>query len=132
MDRNKVESIARSKTSLSTDQISSMGTNELWNEIYASQPPKKPTDDRPTFFPTGFDKSTKELLIEEAEKLGFRKTGDVNGATDFVVTGETPGAGRLKKAEANGCRILTHAQFLVLARLGVVDVTDEEAREILD
>lgn len=89
-------------------------------------------DDRPTFFPTGFDKSGKEALESEAKKLGFRKTSDVNGATDFVVTGERPGAGRLRKAKENECTVLTHAQFLAFARHGVIDVTDEEAREMLD
>lgn len=132
MNRSKVESIARSKTTLSADQISSLETQELWNEIYAAQPPRKPKDERPTFFPTGFDKSKKDALISEAEELGFRKTGDVNGATDFVVTGETPGAGRLKKAKAHECTVLTHAQFLVLARHGVVDVSDDEARKLID
>lgn len=109
-----------------------MTTKELWHEIYVAQPPKKPTDDRPTFFPTGFDKVEKEALGREAEELGFRKTSDVNGATDFVVTGETPGAGRLRKAEVNECTVLTHAQFLVFARHGVIDVTDEEARKMMD
>lgn len=132
MNRSRVEAIARSKTTLSADQISTMKTTELWHAIYAAAPPRKVADDRPTFFPTGFDRAEKETLVDEAMKLGFRKTSDVNGATDFVVTGDAPGAGRLKKAKANECTVLTHAQFLVFARHGVIETTDDEARRMLD
>lgn len=132
MNRNRVEAIARSKTTLSENQISLLSTPSLWNEIYAADPPKKATDDRPTYFPTGFNKSDKEALIEEAEALGFRKTSDVNGATDFVVTGDNPGKGRLKKAKINECTVLTYAQFVAFARHGVIDETDAEARNLLD
>lgn len=132
MNRSRVEAIARSKTTLSPDEISRFTTKELWKEIYAAQPPKKPTDDRPTFFPTGFSQAEKTALIQEAEELGFRKTSDVNGSTDFVVTGDSPGAGRLKKAEANECTVLTHAQFLAFARHGVIDISDDEARAMME
>jgi NAD-dependent DNA ligase len=131
MNRNRVEEIARSKTNLSASEVSQMDTEGLWREIYACAPPKKTPDNRPTFFPTGFAKAERDSLIVEAEGLGFRKTGDVNRLTDFVVTGDSPGAGRLEKASRNGCTVLTAAQFLAFARHGVIDASDEDARTAL-
>ena len=69
-----------------------------------------------TFFPTGFSDTGKEMLIREANKAGYRKTGDVNGRTKYVVLGASPGAGRLEKARNHNFKVVTHEQFLKMIR----------------
>ena len=129
--RASVQQIARSRTGLTEEQISSMSPAELWDVIYASQPPKQPQDQRETYFPTGFTGPQKTELNEEAERRNFRRTSDVNSLTDIVVTGNNPGRGRLEKASIHCCKIMTHAQFLAYARHGVVDVSDREAQGLI-
>lgn len=130
-NRERVEQIARSKTNLSAKQIEKASDRELWDQIY-SQPKPKIKDQRPSIFPTGFSKQEKDSLIEKAKALGFQVNSDVRASTKYVVTGDKPGKGRLSKAKQHGCEVLTHAQFMVLATLGEVGISDTEARELLE
>ena len=64
-----------------------------------------------TFVLTGKLSSPRDEIKKEIEKLGGAVVGSVSSKTDFLVTGDSPGSGKLQKAEALGIRTINEQEL---------------------
>ena len=70
-----------------------------------------------TFVLTGKLSSPRDEIKKEIEKLGGAVVGSVSSKTDFLVTGDSPGSGKLQKAEALGIRTINEQELRELIGL---------------
>ncbi len=113
MPSPKLIQILRSRTELSDEEIIPLSDGESWaiirkmdEEKRKNRPPKKPE----VCF-TGFSKTEKEVLDALADQKGFDSKGRVTKSLTYLVIGETPGESKIKKAEAQGVKIIRRDEF---------------------
>jgi DNA ligase (NAD+) len=68
-----------------------------------------------TFVITGtLETMSREDAEEAIRELGGRATGSVSKTTDYLVTGASPGASKIKSAEKHGTRTIGEDELLAL------------------
>jgi len=66
------------------------------------------------FVVSGVFSVSRDEIKQFIESHGGKTTSSVSGHTSYLVTGEAPGAEKLKKAEKLGTRIITEEQLRAL------------------
>lgn len=69
---------------------------------------------RKTFCFTGKCSVPRPQLEQKVIELGGFASSSINKKTDYLVCGEKVGAAKINKAEKNGCKVITEADFLNL------------------
>ena len=94
---------------------------ELLRHVRIEEEPEPPGENEEiagkTFVLTGTLSLSREQVKREIERLGGKVVNSVSGKTDFLVSGENPGAAKLKKAGELGTDIIDEEQLRKLTGL---------------
>lgn len=115
MVSEKLKGTLRSKTDLTYGEINKMTESEGWALVYSiekSERELKAQNKLPEICFTGFSKSDRERLSEIALQSKFSVKDSVTKSLKILVTGETAGESKIKKAESQGCVITDEQGFL--------------------
>ena len=109
MPSDKVTRILKAKSSFSQEQIAVMSDEEGWAWIYSQRSPPKEQLLQVCF--TGFSVTEKEELIALAKRHRLAIAASVTRSLALLCVGENAGPEKLKKAKAQGVKLLTRSQF---------------------
>lgn len=111
--------ILKSKSNMSSEEISALSDAEAWSHIYSIRTIKA-KDNRLQICFTGFNVSKKQELIDLAHNNNFHVVSSVTQKLDYLVGGDNAGPKKVEKAEEQGVQFLTESQFLKLIETGEV------------
>ena len=119
MASNKPTMILKSKSDMSSEEISALSDADAWKAIYSIRTVKA-KDDRLQVCFTGFGTSKKDELINLAHDNRFKVVASVTNKLDYLVGGDNAGPKKIEKAESQGVQFLNESQFTDLIETGEV------------
>jgi NAD-dependent DNA ligase len=113
MASDKVKMILRSKGApFSDEEIDFMQDIDGWKWIYGNKTVYTPKPHITEICFTGFRMEEKIDMEEKAISVGFNISRSVTKKLDYLCVGTTAGPSKLKKAEEQGCQIITYEDFI--------------------
>lgn len=106
------------KRGLSEVEISAMSETGAWDQVYATEPPKKREKRGPEICFTGFTDAEKEELTVLATQANFHVVTSVTVGLSLLCVGASPGKAKITKATERNVRILTRDELENAIRAG--------------
>ncbi len=117
----KLRRILLSKTGLSSETIDQMTETEGWSVIYSKGvSSRRKKDDRYQICFTGVGASEKEELAKIAEDHHFKVVTSVTKDLHYLVSGDSAGPAKLKKAADQGTKVISKQEFLNFLETGEI------------
>jgi NAD-dependent DNA ligase len=106
------------KRGLSEEKIRAMSEIGAWDQVYATEPPKKRDKGGPEICFTGFTDAEKEELSVLAIQANFHVVTSVTVGLSVLCVGAAPGEVKIKKATERNAKILTREELESAIRSG--------------
>jgi NAD-dependent DNA ligase len=100
---------------ITEQQLAMLSEGRAWQLLYEIEgrtfAKRRPKNTLPEICFTGFTDAEKPALVALAREHGYAPKDSVTVKLKILVTGAFPGPNKLDKARAQGCQILSEAEF---------------------